>query len=474
MAQHLEEDTGIRPHVGVQDESAIPALERLAEELDIEFPDADALLRDRSSWSPSGAPLAVISARTASEVERTLRFASAHGIPVATRTAGSGLAGGSAADSGWLVLDVSALDRVLDIDPVNQLAIVEPGVSAQRLNEAVAEYGLRYAPDPASIGISSIGGNIATNAGGFRAVKYGVTRGAVRALTVITGDGRTLRTGTDTVKGVVGYDLVSLITGSEGTLGVIVNATVALQPIPQQTVTQAAFFTDIRAAAAAAAAILASSATPSLCELIDAATLRAIDAATGSTYSTKGDAFLLVQTDGWGAQAEADHIATILAPVASLVEVADSADEAQRLIETRRLALPSLERLGRLLIEDIAVPISALAEAVERIEQISRAHQVAIFTIGHAGDGNLHPIILVPEAEDAREQSAWEQRAADAADETFALALELGGTVSAEHGVGVLKRDWSREELGAVALDLHAGIKQVFDPAGILNPGKGF
>lgn len=435
---------------------------------------ATAPVADRSSWQAVGAPLAVIRALAADGVARVLALATEHGIPVATRGAGSGLAGGSAAGTGWIVLDVSALDRIVRIDTVDQLAVVQPGVSAVALNAAAAEYGLRYAPDPASAAISSIGGNIATNAGGFRAVKYGVTRDAVRSLTVVTGDGRTLRTGSATAKGVVGYDLVSLLTGSEGTLGVVTEATVALQPIPRDTVTIAAYFPSIQAAAEASIAVLGSDVTPSLYELLDRATLEAIDAVEGTTFSERGSAFVIVQTDGWGAAAEADRITELLSPFASELSRAADDAEAELLIRTRRLALPALERLGRVLIEDISVPISRLAHAVERIGAIAAETGTRIFTMGHAGDGNLHPIVLVPAHDDPAQQARLEADAQTAADAVFALAIEFGGTVSGEHGVGIVKREWSARELGDVALQLHAGIKHAFDPAGILNPGKGF
>ncbi len=450
-------------------------LAALGESADLEIDEpTSGPIRDRSSSSVDGSPVAVIRALNRNGVAYALRTASAFGTPVATRGAGSGLAGGAAAGSGWIVLDMSRLDRIVEIDAVDQIAVVEPGVSAAELDSAAAAHGLQYAPDPASVEISSIGGNIATNAGGFHAVKYGVTRDAIRALTVVTGDGRTLRTGAPTTKGVVGFDLVSLITGSEGTLAVVVEAAVALQPIPRDTVTLAAYFPSINAAAEAAVALLGSDVTPSLCELLDAATLRAIDAATGTDYSLRGNAFLLVQADGWGSQAEAARIAELLGPFASEIHRTADPAEADLLIRTRRLALPSIERLGRLLIEDIAVPVSRLAHVVERIEEIAARTGTRIFTMGHAGDGNLHPIILVPEDDDPERRAHLAASAQVAADEIFALALEFGGTVSAEHGVGSVKRAWGRKELGDVAVELHEGIKRVFDPAGILNPGRGF
>lgn len=458
----------------LEQEAAGTVLTARLRDHDVPIEHPDTAVRDRSEWRPAGAPLVIVRPRDTDDVASTLRAATELSIPVATRGAGSGLAGGSIASPGWIQLDLSHLREIIDIDVENQLATVQPGVSATALDEAIKPHGLRYAPDPASVAISSLGGNIATNAGGFRALKYGVTRDAVRTVTIVTGDGRVLRTGSKTQKGVVGYDLVSLITGSEGTLGVITEATVQLQPIPVASVTLAAFFASVEDAAAAAAAVLASSVTPSLCELLDAATLRAIDASEGTGLSAQGSAFVLLQTDGWGAESEAQRVLELITPFATSVERAASPEEVERLLETRRRALPSLERLGRLLIEDIAVPISRLAEAVRGIERIGREHGVQLFTMGHAGDGNLHPIILVPTGADADEDAALEAAAQEAADAIFGFALELGGTISAEHGVGIVKRAWGQKELGETSLQLHAAIKNAFDPAGILNPGKGF
>lgn len=421
---------------------------------------------DRSGWEPAGGPAAVAFPETVDEVREVLRRAHRDGVPVVPRGAGTGLAGGAAGTDGSIVLDLSRMDRIREIVPADELAVVEPGVITADLDRAASEYGLRYAPDPASAAISTIGGNIATNAGGLRCAKYGVTRDSVLGLDVALADGTLLRTGRRTVKGVAGYDLTALFVGSEGTLGVVVGATLRLRPLPEETATVAARFDDFADAARASAALTAARVRPSLAELLDAATLAAVGALDPGLGVADAGALLLVQTDSPAAEREADTVVSILAPLARSVRRAADAGEAGALLAARRLALPALERLGRPLIEDIAVPRSRLGEAAEAVAKIAARTGVPIFTIAHAADGNLHPIIVVDGGPDA-DAAAW-----DAASEIFSLALRLGGTVTGEHGVGVLKRRWLAEELGEPSLALHQGIKGVFDPRGILNPGK--
>jgi glycolate oxidase len=335
------------------------------------------------------------------------------------------------------------------------------------LDAAAAGHGLRYAPDPARAAISTIGGNIATNAGGLRCAKYGVTRDAVLGLDVVLADGSLLRTGRRTVKGVAGYDLTALFVGSEGTLGVVVGAALRLRPRPFATATLSARFADVGAAARGAAALTAARIQPAVCELLDGATLDAIAAARGASGPGTGGALLVVQTDGYGAGAEAAEIERVLAPLAGEVRRAATDAEAEELLADRRAALPALERLGRVLIEDIAVPRSRLGEAVDAVTAIAARTGARVFTIAHAGDGNLHPLIVVDGT------PAGLAVAEAAAEEIFALALRLGGTVTGEHGVGVLKRRWLARELGPEALALSARVKAAFDPAGLLNPGSG-
>lgn len=426
------------------------------------------LLSDRSGLLPAGAPHDVVVARDVAHVQETLARAHRKLIPVVTRGAGSGLAGGAVADEGAIVLDLSALDRIIRIDPVDGTAQVEPGVITADLDLAAREHGLFYAPDPGSVGISTIGGNIATNAGGLRGAKYGVTRDAVLSLDVVLADGSLVRVGRPTIKGVTGYDLAGLIVGSEGTLGVVVGATVRLLPVPASTATAAAYFPSLEQAADAVAAIAVSGARPSVLEIVDGATLTAIDEAEGTRLRERGEAFLLAQTDGFGAEAELEVVRAALESRASHLEWTTDPAVAEGLLTARRQALPSIERRGRALIEDIAVPRSRLADAIRGVRDVASRTGVEIFVFGHAGDGNLHPIILAG----GEPGEPIPEPAQKAADEIFALALALGGTLTAEHGIGLLKRQWVPAELGERVHGLQREIKRLLDPSGILNPGK--
>jgi glycolate oxidase len=337
------------------------------------------------------------------------------------------------------------------------------------LDRAAQAHGLRYAPDPASAELSTIGGNIATNAGGLRCVKYGVTRDAVLGLDVVLADGTLLATGRRTAKGVAGLDLTSLFVGSEGTLGVVVGATLRLRSLPESTFTAAAAFADVTAAAAACAALTAARLQPSMLELLDEATLRVVDSAQGTQHALLGNALVVAQADGPGAEDEIAAIADVLGKEATWVERAVDDESAARLVAARRLALPSIEAFGHALIEDICVPRSRLADAFAGVAAISARHDVQIYSFAHAGDGNLHPIIGYADTAEGVPPAV-----VAAGDDLFALALELGGTVTGEHGVGVLKRDWLARELGPESLAVHHALKQALDPRGILNPGKGF
>jgi glycolate oxidase len=422
---------------------------------------------DRSGWAPDGLPSAVVFPESADEVAAVLRAAHAAGVPVVPRGAGTGLSGAATATDGELVLSTARLNRILELSPEDEIAVVQPGVITADLDRAAAEHGLCYAPDPGSVEICTIGGNIATNAGGLRCAKYGVTRESVLGLDVVLADGRLISTGRRTVKGVTGYDLTSLFIGSEGTLGVVVGATVRLLPRPAATATVSAFFDVIETAASAVARIRAQRVRPAIAELLDSATLAAVDTAQGTDFSRRGGALLLVQTDGAGAAAEADVVLSAAKPTATAIAITDDPGESADLLRARRLALPSLERLGRVLIEDIAVPRSRLAEAVRAVAAIAERHGVRVATLAHAADGNLHPIFVLDDPKGPVPEPVW-----TAAGEVFRTALRLGGTLTGEHGVGLLKRQWVAEELGEPSLAVHRQIKQALDPRGILNPGK--
>ncbi|ATE55557.1 FAD-binding oxidoreductase [Actinosynnema pretiosum] len=419
---------------------------------------------DRSGSAPIGTPRLVVFAQSVAEVQRTVAHAAAHGVPVVPRGAGSGVAGGALAGDGSIVLDLSGLDRITELRPDEALAVVEPGVVTADLDAAAAAHGLRYAPDPASAAFSTIGGNIATNAGGLRCVKHGVTRDAVLGLDVVLGDGSLVSTGRRTVKGVTGYDLTGLVVGSEGTLGVVVGATLRLSPLPVRTATASAFFATAEDAVAAVTALQRAGVRPSTAELLDGPTLRAIDQAQGGDLHRRGEVFLLLQTDGFGAEQELAEAARVVRPLATALETTTDPEVAARLVATRRAALPAIERHGRVLIEDVAVPRSRIAETIRAIGGIAEATGVRIFVFAHVGDGNLHPIVLA--------DSAPPERVGRAVAAIFEQALAVGGTLTGEHGVGALKRPWLAAELGEPVLELHRRIKAVFDPAGVLNPGK--
>ncbi|MEX5709049.1 FAD-linked oxidase C-terminal domain-containing protein [Parafrankia sp. FMc6] len=439
----------------------------------------DAHRLDRSGWHPPGRPLGVAFAHTVDDVRAVLREAVARGVPVTVRGAGTGLAGGAAAPDGAVILDLGGMNRIRELSVADAVAVVEPGVITDDLDRAARAVGLTYSPDPASSAISTVGGNIATNAGGLRCAKYGVTRESVLGLDVVLADGELVSSGRRTVKGVAGYDLTGLFVGSEGTLGVVVGATLRLRPAPRRTVTLAAFFDSFGAAVDAVTEIMATGIVVAMAELLDGPTMRAVDAATGSDLATSGQAFLLVQTDGAGAGDEADAVEAVLRGRARAVRrSADTTDPAAaELLAARRAALPALERIGRVLIEDIAVPRSRLARAAARIAEIGADTGVQIFTIAHAADGNLHPIIVVdrtggaggPAGEtDEIPAEAWK-----AADLIFQTALDLGGTVTGEHGIGALKRRWLGAELGTANHSLQQRLRRLFDPTGILSPGRG-
>jgi glycolate oxidase len=434
----------------------------------------DAARGDRSGWVADGRPLALVNARTVEHVRATMRAASEFRVPVVPRGAGTGLAGGANGSAGSIVLSVAGMNRILEISTEDQLAVVEPGVINSDLNAALEPFGLFFAPDPASKAISTVGGNIATNAGGLLCAKYGVTREAVLGLDVVLADGRFVRTGHRTVKGVTGYDLTSLLVGSEGTLGVIVGATVRVLPRPAgEPTTLGALFADVKGASDAAARVTAAHLRPAVMELLDGPALERISAYLGEAVireafgAAGGAAYLLVQFDGPTAGVDAAAAAALIAETGGTVRVAADEVEGERLLAIRRAFHPALEATGTVLIEDVAVPRSRMPEMFAAIERISERYGIPIPTVAHAGDGNLHPNFVAAGGEIGPE--VW-----DAAGELFRVAVELGGTLTGEHGVGVLKRRWLAEELGPDSYELQVKLKSVFDPLGILNPGKVF
>lgn len=430
---------------------------------------------DKSGHAATGAPIAVVHARSVGDVQQTLRIASETGTPVVTRGAGTGLAGGANAGRGEIALSLRAMDRVLEMRPDDLTAVVEPGILNADLNATLAPHGLWWAPDPASRAISTVGGNIATGAGGLLCAKYGVVRDAVLGVDLVLADGRLLRLGHRTVKGVTGLDLTSLVIGSEGTLGVIVGATLKLRRlVPGEVRTIAATFRDVRAAAEASAAVTASGAQPAIMELMDAASLAAVHALLALEPPTPGAAQLTIQTDGPAAADEADAIAAVLRAAGGTVAVSRDREEGERLLAVRRSMHPAMETLGTALIEDVSVPRSALPAMFDEIARVEREHGMVIPTVAHAGDGNLHPNFIFHAEPDEFGVIEAPAHVWAAADDLFRAALRLGGTLTGEHGVGVLKRRWLVDELGEDQWELQRQIVRVFDPQGILNPGKVF
>lgn len=421
---------------------------------------------DRSGIRLAGLPLAVVHPQSVPEVQLVMRAATAFAVPVVPRGRGTGLSGAATVPDGALVLSTDRLDQILEIAPDDEIAVVGPGVINATLDAAVAAHGLMYAPDPASWEISSIGGNIATNAGGLRCAKYGVTRESVLALTVVLADGTLLRTGHRSIKGVTGFDLTGLFVGSEGTLGVVVEATLRLRPRPVKTSTLAAFFPSAESAAAGVMAVVRSRVQPSLLEFLDGGALSAIDSAQHTDLLTRGSALLIAQTDGYGADLEGGVLAEALAGAGAVVQVLDEL-EAARYLWLRRSGRGSMAE-SWVIGEDVAVPRSALGEMISAIQRIGASYALDVAVVAHAADGNLHPALSVARSETDGDRPPT--RLAQAADELVRAALALGGTITGEHGVGIAKRPWLSAELGDTSLRLQRELARVFDPAGILVP----
>jgi glycolate oxidase len=419
---------------------------------------------DSSRAEPDGDPIAVVRATSTDDVSHALAWANRHGVPVSVWGAGTGVSGGAVAYAGGLVVSLAAMDRIVDIDVANRLADVEAGVITADLDKAANEHGLFFPPDPASVRISTVGGNIATNAGGLRCIAHGVTSDAVAALEVVLADGRVMRTGTRTRKNATGYDLTRLFVGSEGTLGVITRATVRLKPVPPGTPrTFRASFDDMAQAGGAVNAIVAGDAQPEVLELIDALSVQIIEAFQPSGLPLPKAALLVGQTVGRDAE---DTARAIIAACRANGAVDTAVSESDALLEARRLANPALTAQGLRVSCDVGVPVSELPAMFLGIDEIARQHGRRISTVAHAGDGNLHSTV---EAGDTPE----EYRLAEAViDDVTRLALSLRGTISGEHGIGSVKQHELSWQLDPVVMDVQRSIKQVLDPRNILTPGR--
>ncbi|GAA0639137.1 FAD-linked oxidase C-terminal domain-containing protein [Sporichthya brevicatena] len=419
---------------------------------------------DRALDPAAEPPLAAVRAECTEHVQTTMRWATQHRIPVVPRGAGSGLSGGAGGIARGVVVSTERM-REISVDPVTRIAVAQPGLFNAEVKKAAAEVGLWYPPDPSSFEICSIGGNVATNAGGLCCVKYGVTTDYVLGMQVVLADGRAIRLGGPRVKDVAGLSLTKLFVGSEGTLGIITEVTLRLMPAQPPAHTLVATFRDTRDATAAILKIT-STMRPSMLEYMDNASINAVEDVMKMGLDRSAAAIVVAKSDA-GDQREID---TLLDACHSngCTECfhTDDETEGEMFVAARRAVIPSVERKGRLLLEDVGVPVPRLPDLVAGIEKIADDRQVVIALIAHAGDGNTHPLIVVDPSD-----PDCERRATLAFGEIMDLAIALGGTITGEHGVGRLKRPWLRDQVGDDVLDVTRAIKNALDPLGILNPG---
>jgi len=430
----------------------------------------DAVEKYRHDWSrePSaGTPVAVVRAEDAGQVQAAVRWAARHRVPVVPRGAGSGLSGGSSAVDGGIVVSLERM-RAVQIDTDCQVAVVEPGAFNADVKAAAAEHGLWYPPDPSSYEICSIGGNVATNAGGLCCVKYGVTTDYVLGLDVVLADGTLVTLGGKRIKDVAGLSLLKLFVGSEGTLGIVTRAILRLVPAQAPRSTLVASFPTVGAAARAVVDVR-HSLRPSMMELMDRASINAVEDHKPMGLDRSAGALLVAQSDAPGT-ARAGEIDTVrdacTAAGATEVFVTDDPDEGEMFVEARRMAFPAIEARGALLLEDVGAPIPLLPDLLAAIAEIATSYDVEIPVVAHAGDGNTHPIIVY----DATDPAA-ELRARAAFDAVMQATIALGGTISGEHGVGRTKKAALPDQLGPDVMALTRRIKDALDPDGILNPG---
>ncbi|WP_189184762.1 FAD-binding oxidoreductase [Streptomyces albiflavescens] len=426
---------------------------------------------DMASFCEAGTPAVVVMPRTVEQVQHVMRTATELRVPVVPQGARTGLSGAANASDGCIVLSLVKMDRILEINPVDRIAVVEPGVINATLSRAVNEHGLYYPPDPSSWEMCTIGGNIGTASGGLCCVKYGVTAEYVLGLEVVLADGRLMNTGRRTAKGVAGYDLTRLFVGSEGSLGIVVRAILALKPQPPQQLVLAAEFGSARAACDAVCRIMEGGHVPSLLELMDRTTVKAVNDMAHMGLPETTEALLLAAFDTHDPAADLAAVGALCeAAGATQVVPAEDAAESELLLQARRLSLTALEAVkGTTMIDDVCVPRSRLGDMLEGIERVADKYALTIGVCAHAGDGNTHPTVCF-DASDPDES----RRARESFDEIMALGLELGGTITGEHGVGVLKKEWLAREIGPVGVEMQRAIKTTFDPLGILNPGKLF
>ncbi len=418
-------------------------------------------------------PEAVLFPRSTLEISEILKLANELDFPVTARGGGVGYTGGAVPIDGGIVIGTDRMNKILELSEENLYVVCEPGITTHHLQEATREKGLLYAPDPASYKESYIGGNIAENAGGMRTPKYGVTKHAVLGLEVVTATGEIVRTGGKTVKNVVGFDLTGLISGSEGMLGIITEATLKLLPMPDATATVRASFESMEAACKVLTKFTPVGLLPMAMEVIDRNCIAAIEKNYAFGFSQKAEAILLVAVDGGEAQVERESkmVEEILADNGGFdILRSESVEDENKLWDARRAISPSLMQFNNLKInEDVVVPRSRVPELITRVEEIGEKYDTFVANFGHAGDGNIHVNFLCD-----RNNEGSIKRARMAVKETFELAIELGGTISGEHGIGYVKSQYMNLAVDAPTLSIMKSIKKVFDPKGILNPGKMF
>ena len=430
--------------------------------------------KDEALFCPHDGAIALVRAKTVEDVQATVRFAHEHRIPVVPQGARSGISGGANATEGSILLSVAGMKDVLEVNTSERTVRVQPGIINQDLKDHLRPFGLSYPPDPGSVGISSIGGNIATNAGGLCCVKYGVTRDFVRSIDVVLADGTLTTFGPQTAKGVAGLDMRGLFIGSEGTLGIVVEATLRLIPLIPDPVTAVAVFPDERSGLQTVADFMAAGGQPSLFEFLDRASIQMLNAYGDFGLDADAGSMLLVQFDQ-PAQA-ADMLASFqtVAEAAGALDVAVSDDPADSaaLVAARRSIQPAYEKFahahgGGQLLDDVCVPRAAMPEFCDRLDALRDSTGLTIALVAHAGDGNTHPSVFF-DAQDEPQTATAEQ----AFEEIMQIGLDLGGTITGEHGVGYLKRSWLAKELDEGSRWAQRAVKEALDPRGILNPGK--
>ena len=435
-------------------------------------------LADRHAYSFDASlgeylPVAVVQPQSKEQIQRLVRLANSHRIPLYPRGSASSLSGGPLPVYGGVVVDMSAYPKRLTIDPENMLAIATPSVITAELHRKAEEAGLFYPPDPSSSSVSTLGGNLMENAGGPKGLKYGTTKDYVIGLEMVTPTGEIIRTGGKTVKNVTGYDLTRLLVGSEGTLGIVTEAILRLIPKPRARRTIMAAFPRFEDSGYALTRILGAQILPSAMEVMDEYCIRAVEEYEPSGLPLDAEAILIIEVDGHPAAVEEEAAlceAICREHGASLVRAAATAEEQAQIWKARRLISPAIARLGPTKIsEDATVPRGRIPDMMKRLRQIREKYRLNLVVFGHAGDGNLHPNILT-DRRNAEEMA----RVGKAIGEIFAAAIELGGTLSGEHGIGLMKKPFMEMELGKEGVDMMRKIKEAWDPHNIMNPGKIF